>query len=125
MLTVTTVIILRHGPGAYLNYTARRDAFLDMRQDGGCVCTAMAERHCNRGSNHLRPRSMAFAGLLLRARTGAEMWDYLIGSAVSLSFWVYREEPTSRCITHSQMVTRNVSVMMARGCPRYPRTAGR
>jgi len=45
-------------------------------------------------SNHLPPRSMAFAGLMLRALDGRpEMWDYLEREArATFEHWVYRRK---------------------------------
>ena len=76
-------------------------------------------------SNHLPPRSMAFAGLMLRALDGRpEMWDYLEREArATFEHWVYRHkhEPKLYYDIREDGYSQLYAVLMAKVLPdNYP-----
>ena len=77
------------------------------------------------GNNHLPPRSMAFAGLMLRALDGRpEMWDYLEREVrATFDDWVYRRKnnPTLYYDIREDGYAQLYAVMMAKVLPdTYP-----
>lgn len=81
----------RTGDRVFLEYARRTaDAFWHSQWIGDGTITE--------GVNHLPPRSMAFAGLMLRALDGRpEMWDYLDRETrAQYDAWVYRRRNDAR-----------------------------
>jgi uncharacterized protein (TIGR03437 family) len=86
----------------YINYYRTGDtrflAYARKTADTWWHSQLIADGTVTGGPNHLPPRSMAFAGLMLRAMDGRpEMWDYLereVGS--TFANWVYyrKNDPT-------------------------------
>ncbi|MEO8435283.1 MAG: hypothetical protein ABI596_10340 [Pyrinomonadaceae bacterium] len=77
------------------------------------------------GPNHLPPRSMAFAGLMLRALDGRpEMWDYLEREVrATFASWVYlrKNNPTLYYDIREDGYAQLYAVMMAKVLPNsYP-----
>ena len=80
------------------------------------------------GPNHLPPRSMAFAGLMLRALDGRpEMWDYLDRETrAQFEAWVYRRRRDARLYydIREDGYAQLYAVMLAKVLPdSYPRYA--
>lgn len=116
----------------YINYYRTGDArFLDYARraaDAWWHSTHIADGTVTGGPNHLPPRSMAFAGLMLRALDGRpEMWDYLEREVrANFDGWVYMRKayPTIYYDTREDGYAQLYAVMMAKVLPdRYLRFA--
>ena len=86
----------------YINYYRTSDpkflAYARKTADAFWHSQWIADGTMTEGINHLPPRSMAFAGLMLRALDGRpEMWDYLNRETrAQFENWVYRRRNDAR-----------------------------
>ncbi|MEK6280172.1 MAG: hypothetical protein AABN95_07430 [Acidobacteriota bacterium] len=116
----------------YINYYRTQDArFLSYARktaDAWWHSQYIADGTVTSGPNRLPPRSMAFAGLMLRALDGRpEMWDYLEREVrANFDGWVYTRKayPTIYYDTREDGYAQLYAVMMAKVLPdRYLRFA--
>jgi hypothetical protein len=114
----------------YINYYRTGDArFLEYARktaDAWWNSQFIADGTVTGGPNHLPPRSMAFAGLMLRALDGRpEMWDYLEREVrATFENWVYRRKnnPTLYYDIREDGYAQLYAVMIAKVLPdTYPR----
>lgn len=113
----------------YINYYRTREArFLEYARktaDAWWHSPHISDGTVTSGPNHLPPRSMAFAGLMLRALDGRpEMWDYLEREVkATFNNWVYvrKNNPTLYYDIREDGYAQLYAVMLAKVLPdTYP-----